>query len=294
MARPVSMDAALEAAVRRDRAVVITALSAVIALSWAYLAAGAGMDMSALEMTRMSPLGIAGGVPEGGMAGTAMTEPAAWTAGYAALMFSMWWVMMVAMMLPSAAPMILVFATVNRRLREADHGRVATSLFALGYLAAWGAFSVVAVLLQWWFQRTGILSPMLVGTDAIFGGVLLLAAGVYQLSPIKRICLRHCRTPTAFVAVHWRPGAGGALRMGLLHGIFCVGCCWFLMGLLFFGGVMNLYWIGGLALFVLVEKTVPAGHRLGVAAGVVLLVVGAGMLAMVAGPPIGVGPAVDL
>ena len=271
----VPVDAALEAVVRRDRLVVVTALTAVIALSWAYLLAGAGMGMSAFEMTRMSQLGIAGG-----MAGMAMMTPAVWTPGYAVLMFFMWWVMMVAMMLPSAAPMILLFATVNRKQRETGHPHVATSIFAVGYLAAWAGFSLVAVILQWGFERTGILSPMLVGTNVIFGGVLLLAAGVYQLTPIKHACLRHCRSPLAFLSTHWRRGARGALRMGLMHGAFCVGCCWFLMGLLFFGGVMNLYWIAGLALFVLFEKTVPAGHWLGYATGVALLVWGAGMLAL--------------
>ncbi len=254
----VPVDATLEAFVRRDRLVVVIALTVVVALSWAYLVAGAGM----------------------GMAGMAMMAPVVWTPGYAVLMFFMWWVMMVAMMLPGAAPMILLFATVNRKQHEVGHPHVATSLFAVGYLAAWAGFSLVAVILQWGFERTGFLSPMLVGTNVIFGGVLLLAAGVYQLTPIKHACLRHCRSPLAFFSTHWRRGTGGALRMGLVHGAFCVGCCWFLMGLLFFGGVMNLYWIAGLALFVLFEKTVPAGHWLGYGAGIALLVWGAGMLAL--------------
>jgi predicted metal-binding membrane protein len=192
----------------------------------------------------------------------------------------MWWVMMVAMMLPSAAPMILLFGTVNRKQRETGHPHVATSTFAIGYLAAWAGFSLVAVILQWVFARAGILSPMLVGTNVIFGGVLLLVAGIYQLTPIKHACLRHCRSPLVFLRIHWRRGARGALRMGILHGAFCVGCCWFLMGLLFFGGVMNLYWIAGLALLVLFEKTVPAGHWIGYATGVGLLVWGAGTLAL--------------
>jgi predicted metal-binding membrane protein len=277
----VSVDARLEAVVRRDRLIVVTALTAVIALSWAYLVAGASMGMSALEMTRMSQLGMAGGMSEGGLVCMAMMTPVVWTPGYAVLMFLMWWVMMVAMMLPSAAPMILLFATVNRKQRETGHPHVATSIFAVGYLAAWAGFSLVAVILQWGFGRIGILSPMLVGTNVIFGGVLLLAAGIYQLTPIKHACLRHCRSPLAFLSTHWRRrGARGALRLGLVHGAFCVGCCWFLMGLLFFGGVMNLYWIAGLALFVLFEKTVPAGHRIGYATGVALLVWGAGMLAL--------------
>ncbi|CAN7778619.1 DUF2182 domain-containing protein [Variovorax sp. LjRoot175] len=228
-------------------------------------------------MTRMSQFGMAGVVSEEGMAGMAMMTPAVWTPGYAVLMFFMWWVMMVAMMLPSAAPVILLFATVNRKQRDAGHPYVATSIFAFGYLAAWAGFSLVEVVLQWGFEFAGILSPMLVATNATLDGLLLLAAGVYQLTLIKHACLRHCRSPLAFLSAHWRPGARGALRMGLLHGAICVGCCWFLMGLMFIGGVMNLYWIAGLALFVLCEKTVPAGHWLGYATGVALLVWGAGM-----------------
>lgn len=279
--RTVPVDATLEAVIRRDRVVVIAALFAVIALSWAYVLAGAGMGMSALELTRMSQLGMPGGVSNGGMAGMAILAPAVWTPGYAILMFFMWWVMMVAMMLPSAAPMILLFATINRKQRETGHPDVATSIFAIGYLAAWAGLSLIAVALQWGLERTGILSPMLVATDAMFGGFLLLVAGVYQLTPIKHACLRHCRSPLAFLSSHWRQGARGALRMGLLHGAFCIGCCWFVMGLMFFGGVMNLYWIVGLALFVLFEKTVSAGHWLGYATGVALLVWGAGILALV-------------
>jgi len=270
----VSADAALEAAVRRDRLVVVVALGAVVTLCWAYLLAGAGMDVSAFEMTRMSRL-------QGGaaMAGMAMMTPAVWTSGYAVLMFFMWWVMMVAMMLPSAAPMILLFATVNRRQLEAGNPQVATSVFAAGYLMAWAGFSLVAVMLQWGFERTGVLSPALVGTNVILGGGLLLTAGVYQLTPFKHACLRHCRSPLSFLGTHWRRGVGGALRLGVVHGGFCVGCCWFLMGLLFFGGVMNLYWIAGLALVVLVEKLVPAGHWLGYCSGIALLVWGVAVLA---------------
>ena len=274
------VDVTLEAVVRRDRLIVVIVLTAVVALSWAHLLAGAGMGKSAFEMTRMSRLGMAAGMSEGGMARMPMMTPVVWTPGYAVLMFLMWWVMMVAMMLPSAAPMILLFATVNRKQHETGHPHVATSIFAVGYLAAWAGFSLVAATLQWGFARTGILSSTRVGTNVIFGGVLLLAAGAYQFTPIKHACLRHCRSPLAFLSTHWRRGARGALRMGLVHGAFCVGCCWFLMGLLFFGGVMNLYWIAGLALLVLFEKTFPAGHWLGYATGGALLVWGAGMLAL--------------
>lgn len=248
----VPFDTALEAAIRRDRLIVVVALAAVITLSWAYLLAGAGM---------------------------ALMEPAIWTFGYVIVLFFMWWVMMVAMMLPSAAPIILLFAAVNRKQREAGHNYVATSIFVAGYLAAWGGFSLAAVAMQWAFEQAGFLSPMLFANNAIFGGVLLLAAGIYQLTPVKHSCLRHCRSPLAFLSTHWRRGTLGAVQMGFVHGAFCVGCCWFLMGLLFFGGVMNLYWIAGLALFVLFEKTTPAGHWLCYAAGAALLVWGAGVLA---------------
>lgn len=269
-----AVDATFEAVVRHDRLVVVTALTAVIALSWAYLLVGAGMGMSAFEMTRMSQCEMVGD-----MADMAMLTPAVWTPGYAVLMFVMWWIMMVAMMLPSAAPMILLFAALNRKQRDAGQPYVATSIFAFGYLAAWAGFSLVAVILQWGFEVTGMISPVLVGTNVIFGGALLLVAGAYQLTPIKHACLRYCRSPLAFLGTRWRRGPGGALRMGLEHGAYCVGCCWFLMGLLFFGGVMNLYWIVGLALFVLFEKMIPAGHWLGYTTGVALSVWGAALLA---------------
>ncbi|WP_018991408.1 DUF2182 domain-containing protein [Aromatoleum toluclasticum] len=254
MTRP--PDTAFEAALRRDRLAVLAALAAAIALAWAYLFAGAGTGMSASGMSH-----------------------AAWTPGYAVLMCFMWWVMMIAMMLPGAAPVILLFATLSRQPRDAGHPRVATSLFALGYLAAWAGFSLVAVALQWGLERTAILSPMAGATDAVPAAFLLFAAGAYQLTPFKHSCLRHCRTPLAFLACHWRPGVRGALRMGFAHGAVCVGCCWILMGLMFVAGLMNLYWIAGLALLVLCEKTVPVGHWLGYASGVALLVWGGGTLA---------------
>ncbi len=269
------VDTAFEAALRRDRLIVIAALVAVIALSWAYLLAGAGMGMSGLEMTRMSQHELTGNVDH-----AAKMHPAAWTPGYAALMFSMWWVMMIAMMLPSAAPLMLVFATVNRRQRATGRPHVAMAIFASGYLAAWGAYSLAGVLLQWVFERIGILSPMLVASSDEFVIFLLLAAGLYQLTPIKQACLRYCRSPLDFLNSRWRPGAAGALQMGLLQGAACVGCCWFLMALMFVSGLMNLYWIAGLALLVLLEKTIPGGQSFGRAIGIGLLVASAGVLAL--------------
>ncbi|MFZ1426883.1 MAG: DUF2182 domain-containing protein [Geminicoccaceae bacterium] len=254
----------LEAALRRDRQVVVGALALVTLVAWIWLLAGAGMDMGDMGMPEMgAPSAIAG----------QMAAPP-WNVGYAALMFFMWWTMMLAMMLPSAAPMILLFAAINRRQRQRGSPFIPTAVFAVGYLFVWAAFSLGAVALQWALLRADLLSPMLIGTSAVLGGVLLLAAGLYQLTPLKHACLEHCRSPVHFLTGHWRKGVAGALRMGMTHGVYCVGCCWFLMILLFVGGVMDLRWIIGLALLVLLEKTVPRGHWLARAAGVVLLLVG--------------------
>ena len=248
--------AAVEALARRDRLVIAGALILVTLLAWLYLLSGAGMDMD-MEGMDMN-----------------MVMPMDWTPGYALVMFLMWWIMMIAMMLPSAAPMILLFALVNRRSRARGASYVPTAFFASGYLIAWGGFSLVATLLQWWLEQSGWLTMAMASAYPWLGGVLLIAAGVYQLTPLKHACLRHCRGPIEFITHHWRPGSKGALRMGLEHGAFCVGCCWVVMGLLFYGGVMNLYWIVGLAVLVLLEKILPAGHRLGSLSGIGFVVWG--------------------
>jgi predicted metal-binding membrane protein len=209
-------------------------------------------------------------------------QPAVWTPGYAVLMFLMWWVMMVAMMLPSATPMLLMFARINRGERAGGRPYVPTGIFAAGYLAAWGGFSLVATLLQWGLERSGLLSPMMATTSHLLGGAILIAAGLWQLTPIKTICLRHCRSPLGFLSQSWRRGRWGAVVMGLEHGSFCLGCCWFLMGLLFVGGVMNLVWIAGLTVFVMLEKTLSLGHWLARAAGMVGILWGALLVAGVA------------
>jgi predicted metal-binding membrane protein len=251
-------DTVLEAVLRRDRAVVAAALVAVIAMAWVWILLGAGTGMSAMNMVL--------GQGADGMAG--MMAKAAWTLGYAGIMFTMWWVMMAAMMLPSAAPILLLFARINRKEKSAGRPFIPTGIFAAGYLVAWGGFSVLATGLQWALERLGLLSPMMATTDYWLGGAILLAAGAWQLTPIKGMCLRHCRSPMGFLVQSWRPGRGGAFRMGLEHGSFCLGCCWFLMGLLFFGGIMNLFWVIGLAGFVLLEKTVPIGSWIGRILGV--------------------------
>jgi predicted metal-binding membrane protein len=280
----------LESALARDRTVVIIGLVAVIVLSWIYILLGAGMGTTAFEVTTRSmpgtPLAMemtgesSGLSPRKSMGATmrmahsAMMQPAVWTPSYACLMFLMWWIMMVAMMLPSASPMILLFARIQRQQKAKGSPFVPTSVFTAGYLMTWGVFSVIATGAQWGLERVGLLSAMMTSTSGLFAGMLLLAAGIYQLTPLKHACLRHCRSPIQFIMHHWRTGAGGAFRMGIDHGTFCLACCWLLMALLFVGGVMNLYWIVGLALFVLLEKTIPAGHWLGSITGIGLMIWG--------------------
>lgn len=248
--------AAIERVLKRDRVIVTAGLGLVAAASWLYILAGAGMDMA------------------GGM----MAAPAAWSAGYALLMFFMWWIMMVAMMLPSAAPMILLFAAVSRKSAGRAGPNVPTLIFTSAYLAIWGGFSVAAVTLQWFLTSASLLSPMMESASLVLGGLLLVAAGIYQLTPLKEACLRHCRSPIHIVMHSWRPGTMGAIRMGCEHGVFCLGCCWVLMGLLFYGGVMNLAWIGGLAAYVLIEKLAPMGDTIGRYAGGLLIVWGVAVL----------------
>jgi len=259
----------LEAVLRRDRAVVVVTLVAVITIAWIWILLGAGTGMSTLEMA------LGWGAP--GMA--SMMAPAMWTLGYAGLMFVMWWAMMAAMMLPSAAPILLLFARINRNQKAGGRPFIPAGIFAAGYLVAWGGFSALATGLQWQLEQLGLLSPMMATTSYWLGSAILLAAGVWQLTPIKTICLRHCRSPMGFLVQSWRPGRLGAFRMGLEHGTYCLGCCWFLMGLLFFGGIMNLFWIIGLAGFVLLEKTTPMGSWIGRIVGIGVAVSGGLMLA---------------
>ena len=251
----------LEVMLRHERLVLVAALAAIVAMAWGWLVVGAGMDMSAIEMTAMA-----------GMDGWLM-QPAVWSLSYALLIFAMWWVMMVAMMLPSAAPTLLLFARVNRKEKAAGSPLMPTGAFATGYLIAWGGFSVVATGLQWALETARLMSPMLLleTANVWIGVAILVGAGLWQLTPLKTMCLHHCRSPLGFLIGNWRAGRLGALRMGLEHGAYCLGCCWFLMGLLFFGGVMNLYWIVGLAVFLLLEKNIPLGHWIGRVAGVVLI-----------------------
>ncbi len=209
----------------------------------------------------------------------AMMSLHAWTTIDFGLMLAMWTIMMVGMMLPSAGPTTLVYAAVARKAAREGTPIAPTAAFVAGYLAMWTLFSLGATFAQWGLEATALLSPMMVSTSPGLGATLLAGAGLYQLTPLKDACLAHCRSPAHFIAEHWRPGTSGALRMGLEHGAYCLGCCWVLMGLLFFGGVMNLLWIAGITLFVLLEKMVPFGAGGGRLAGAGMIMAGGVVLA---------------
>ncbi len=263
-------EAILPLILRRDRLPALVGMIGVTVLSWLYLFwLAAGMSAPGGGMA-----GDMSGMSAGGMAGMAMPALHAWTVGYFVLMFLMWAVMMVGMMLPSAAPMILLYDRVRERQEAKGANLAATAIFAAGYLAAWALFSLAAVLAQWALEQAALLSPMMVSASPWLGGGLLILAGVYQWTPLKNACLVHCRAPITFLAHHWRPGRAGAFRMGLHHGLYCVGCCWVLMALLFVFGVMNLIWIAMLAIFVLLEKVLPRGDRVGRVSGGLMIAIG--------------------
>ena len=245
------VDARLESLVRRERALTLAALAVLVALAWIYFVRlGRGM-------TAMADMGMA-------------ADP--WTASDAALAAAMWATMMVAMMLPAAAPMILMFTGLNRRRRERGEPRhVDTPLFVLGYLVIWSAFSIAAAAAQWGLQRAALLGDAMAATPFVAAALLIVAA-VYQVTPLKYACLARCRTPLGFLMTEWREGPAGAFVMGLRHGLFCLGCCWALMTLLFVGGVMNLAWVAALTVFVLIEKLAPAGRLVSWASAALLLI----------------------
>jgi len=265
------MDAAgvLETVLRRDRAVIVAALGALTLLAWADLVwladdmAMGGMDMAGY---RMIPAGQALMMPAG----------APWQPIEFASVFAMWVVMMIGMMLPSAAPMILMYARVGRQAAAAGKPFAATAWFAGGYVLAWAAFSLAATLVQWALERAALLTPMMATSSHVVGGALLIAAGVYQWTPLKDVCLANCQTPLSFILSRggFRGDAGGSLMLGLRHGAYCVGCCWSLMALLLVLGIMNLFWIAALAILILLEKVVPAGRMIARLAGLAFVAAG--------------------
>ncbi|WP_029770740.1 DUF2182 domain-containing protein [Pseudogulbenkiania sp. MAI-1] len=201
-------------------------------------------------------------MPAMGMAGMVMEAPMAmpWRPADFLLAWAMWAVMMAGMMLPSALPMILLYQLVAGQRQSRREAAWQVLLFAAAYLLVWSGFSIAATLLQWWLDQSSLLTASLAIASPWLGGGILLLAGVYQWLPLKETCLGHCRSPLNFLFSHWHAGASGALRMGMAHGLYCLGCCWAVMGLLFVVGVMNLLWVALLSAFVLLEKLVPFGR----------------------------------
>jgi predicted metal-binding membrane protein len=263
----------LETVLRRDRVVVAAALALLVVLAWAYvLRLAADMDMGGMDMSgfRMIPAGM----------GMMAPAPTPWSGLEFAFVFGMWAVMMVGMMTPSAAPMILIYARIGRQAAIADKPFAATGWFAAGYLLAWVGFALIATLAQWALDRAALLDSMMASSSYALGAGVLIAAGLYQWTPLKDACLATCQSPFLFIQQlgGFRRDVIGSLRLGARHGSYCVGCCWVLMALLFVGGVMNVLWIAILALFVLLEKLLPFGRWVARAAGVALLAAGAWLL----------------
>jgi len=256
-----------ERLIKQDRAIVGTSLVVVALLSWIYL------FVLAAEMARgdMSLMGMGSLKAMGNMAGAMATVPQPWGITTFILMLVMWWVMMIGMMIPSAMPMILVHARVQRKRHPEENLLSRSGIFTLGYGVAWLGFALVATLLQWALSEAALISPMMVATSRYLGVAIFLAAGAYQLTPLKHICLANCRSPIHFLTTHWRNGRAGVLRTGVDHGTYCVGCCWFLMVILFFGGVMNLLWVAAIAIFVMMEKLIPRGELVSRISGVLML-----------------------
>jgi predicted metal-binding membrane protein len=249
---------------RRDRLTVASCIVGVGALAWVYL----------VHLQRTMTSSSTASAAMGGM-GMVMNAP--WRATDVFFTFAMWSVMMIGMMTPAATPMLLIFASTQRRRAQAEGGvRSPVLLFALGYMTVWLGFSAAATLAQWALHDAALLSASMAVASPRVAGALLVAAGVYQLTPAKRACLEHCQSPLGFLMSHWRDGPAGTYQMGIRHGIYCLGCCWALMAVLFAVGVMNLAWVGALTVFILLERL--GGHSVRVARLGAVLMIGLGVL----------------
>jgi predicted metal-binding membrane protein len=267
---------ALEAVLRRDRVVVLSALAFITVLAWADLVWLANdMWMGGMDMTgfRMIPAGL----------GWMMPVSTPWQPIEFAAVFVMWVVMMIGMMTPSVAPMILVYARIARQTAGKGQPLAASAWFALGYLLSWTAFSLAATSAQWALERAALLTPMMESASNALGGIVMIIAGLYQWTPFKDACLSYCQSPIGFILRYgFRREATGALALGFRHGLYCIGCCWAVMALLFVAGVMNLFWIAALSALVLFEKVVPFGRFVPRLAGVAFIAGGCWLLAQYA------------
>jgi len=273
---PVPTDiAVLRRVLRRDRIIISLALILLTALAWSYLLwLSADMEMGGMDMSdfRMIPSGM----------GLMMPAYAPWRAMEFAFVFAMWTVMMVGMMTPSAAPMILMYARLGRQTEAQGTPLAATVWFSAGYFLVWAAFSLLATLVQWALERSALLDSAMASTSNVFGALVFVAAGSYQWTRLKDICLAQSQTPVAFLICHggFRRDAAGCVMLGLRLGAYCVGCCWVLMTLLFVGGVMNVLGVLLLALLVLLEKVTSFGRQIALLAGVLFVAGGAWLLLM--------------
>jgi predicted metal-binding membrane protein len=265
-------DSVLAAALRRDRLLALASLLLIAAIAWAWLmgeaARMAAMDTAAMADVRMNHM--------------LMLSPrfTAWSAPLAGYLFCMWFVMMIGMMLPSAAPLLLLYMGVARQASNRGHRFASAAWFLAGYLGAWAMFSMAVTLAQWALESTARMTPVMSASSRPLGAAVLLVAGIYQWLPLKDACLAHCRSPLSFIQRHGGlpPEAGRGLMLGLRHGLHCVGCCWALMLLLFVFGVMNLLWIAALMVYVLAEKLLPGARLLSRAAGLAAILAGLWML----------------
>jgi predicted metal-binding membrane protein len=269
----VSPGLSLVAALRRGRLIVLASLLLLSLIAWAGVLRFAAWMTTPVDPAMAGMVGMTGMADMPGMEMPAVSLTA---------LFAMWFVMMVGMMTPSAAPMLLLYDGVARQAGRAGHRFTSVGFFLAGYLTAWTFFSVAATLAHAGLEASGLLGSMTMRTGASLGGLVLLVMGVYQWLPVKDRCLSQCRAPLQFIQQHggFAPDAKGAWWLGFRHGIYCVGCCWALMLLLFVVGVMNLTWIAALMLFVLAEKLMPEGQLLARLAGIAAVVVGARLLAM--------------
>lgn len=246
-----------EAILKRDRTIVMLCLIGIILLAWVYtIHLTRSMGSSEMSLNMISP------------------HTHTWSRTEFFLNLLMWTVMMIAMMTPTAAPMLLFYTKISRQRYPQSSPYPKTALFLLGYLLVWSGFSVIATAVQWGLHTAAMLSTDVVRATPTFGGILLILAGAFQFSHLKNTCLTHCRTPVGFIMTDWKEGMRGALSMGIKHGGYCVGCCWLLMALLFVLGVMNLFWMVFITVLVLVEKIVPAGDRIGRYVGVLFIIWG--------------------
>jgi predicted metal-binding membrane protein len=227
---------------KKDRFVVLMALSILCVLSWLYII---------YLYNQMYPMNM-----DAFLFAMPMTSSWSWTDFV--LLFLMWFVMMIAMMMPSVAPLVLIFTSINRKRQQQKNPFVSSGYLISGYFLVWAAFSLFATILQWLLQRASLLNPEMITTSRILGGIIFILAGLFQFTPLKNTCLNTCRSPMGFIHQYWKDGKSGAWRMGIQNGIFCLGCCWILMLLLFVSGIMNIVWIAIISLFVLIEKVSSA------------------------------------